>query len=165
MSIEDKIKNSELLVETIGKFPTFHDSEVVQIVLDRGCKPTLLARIYVLKLLGKQDNEAHFDWCRYLVELRFSDIAELALRGFGHQNVLSDLYIEELADNDSGATRYEVVFEYCYGVEAIFTCSEIAVDAVSDAELIKHNPPDEQTLQERQRFVEEHLRMVRGKQS
>jgi hypothetical protein len=36
MSLEAKIKKSELLIEAIGRFPSFHDSEVVQIILDRG---------------------------------------------------------------------------------------------------------------------------------
>lgn len=170
MSIEDKIKKSEWLVETIGKFPTFHDSEVEQLVVHRGeglppRSPYLLAKIFVLKWLGKKESEERDSWCHYLVELRFSDIDDLSLRGFNQQNVLSDLCVEELPATESKSMRYEVVFEYCHGVEAIFTCSEIIVEAVGTAELIKSKPVDEQTLQERQRFIEEHLRRVRRNKS
>jgi hypothetical protein len=167
MSLETKIKKSELLIEAIGRFPSFHDSEVAQIVLDRGeglspHSANLRAKIYVLKLLDKKGAEESRSWHRHLVELRFSDIDDLSLRGFNQQNVLFDLQIEEFPATELRPVRFEAVFVYCYGVEAIFTCSEIVVEAVSAAELRISKPVDEQTRLDRQRLVEEHLRRVRS---
>src|SRR5438046_1060857 len=101
MSLEDKIKNSELLVNTIGRFPTFHDSEVVQLVLDRGdgeptWEPNLLAKIQVMRLVSKDAGEGNYLWGHHLVVLRFSNIDDVNLQGFNLQNVLYDLHIDEI---------------------------------------------------------------------
>jgi hypothetical protein len=167
MSIEDKIKNSGLLVNTIGRFPTFHDSEVLQISLDRGergspSRPNLLAKIHVLKLVSKDDGEGNRLWSKHLVALRFSGIDHINLQDFNCQNVLFDLLIEEIPAPESSATRYEVVFESCYGVGIEFTCSEIAVESVGPAELIKSEPVDEKTKLERQKWLEEHFPKKKG---
>lgn len=167
MTIEDKIKNVELLTEAFGRFPTFHDAAVEQIVLDRGdwksnIRPNLLAKIRALKLVSKDDGNGNWLWSHHLVELRFSGIDDVSLQGFNLQNVLFDLHIEEIPAPESSAKRYEVLFESTYGVGVEFTCSEITVESVGSAELHKNEPVDEKTKQERQRLVEEHLRRKRG---
>jgi hypothetical protein len=173
MSIEDRIKNVELLVNTMGQFPTFHDSEVLQIVLDRGDRKTipanLLAKIRVLKLVSKDDGNGNYLWNKHLVELRFFSIEKVALQGFNFQNVLFDLHIEEISEPLSNEMKYQVVFESSHGVEMEFQCSEVAVESVGSAERIKDEPVDEKTKQERkelfQKLVEEHLRGKRDNES
>lgn len=167
MSLEDKIKNSELLVNTIGRFPTFHDSEVVQLVLDRGegetiWEPFLLAKIRVMKLVNKDDGEGNYIWGYHLVVLRFFNIDDVNLQGFNLQNVLFDLHIDEIPAPELTTTRYEVVFVSCYGVGMEFTCSETIIESVGPLEIIKNQPVDDKTRQERQKLVDEHLRRVRG---
>jgi hypothetical protein len=167
MSIEEKIINSELLTTAFGRFPTFHDSEVVQIVLDRWNReasvgPNLLAKIHVMKLVSKDDGNGNWLWSHHLVELRFSGIDHINLQGFNGQNVLFNLHIEEIPAPESSATRYEVLFESCYGVGIELTCSEIAVESVGPAVLHKNEPVDEKTKQERQKFLEEHFPRKKG---
>jgi hypothetical protein len=167
MSIEEKINNSDLLTTAFGRFPTFHDSEVVQIVLDRwnqeaNVGPNLLAKIQVMKLVSKDDGNGNWLWSHHLVELRFSRIEKVSLRGFNFQNVLTDLYIDEIPASESSPMRYAVLFESCFGVGIEFTCSEVAVESVGPAELIKKEPEDEKAKQERQKFLEEHFPKKKG---
>lgn len=169
MSIEDKIKNVELLTNIFGRFPTFHDAEVVQIVLDRGdwknIPPTLLAKIHALKLVSKDQGNGNYLWSHHLVELRFSDVEDLNLGGWNLQNVLADLYVKEISVPPSSEMKFTVMFESCFGLWAEFKCSEITVESVGSAQLRKKEPVDEKIKQERQRLVEEHLRRKRGYES
>jgi hypothetical protein len=151
MSIESKIKNSELLSEIFGRWPTFHDAEVVQITLDRGdyksnIPPFLLAGIHVLKLVSKDDGYGKYLWSHYLVALRFFGIEGLKLGGWSFQNVLTDLYIEEIPEPRSDESKYQVFFEWCTGLWAEFTCSAIEVESVGPQQISKPKPVDEKTL-------------------
>ncbi len=138
MSIEDKIKNVELLTNIFGRFPTFHDAEVVQITLDRGdwknTPPTLLAKIHVLKLVSKDDGKGNLLLSQYPVELRFSDIEELNLGDWNLQNVLAVLDVKEISEPQPSEMKFKVMFESIYGLWAEFKCSEITVESVGSAE-------------------------------
>ncbi len=57
-----------------------------------------------------------------LTTFRFSEVADLQLAGFNHQNVLWELEISD--DPDSGFT---VSMPTSYGCEASFKCKRIAV--------------------------------------
>ncbi|MBI3654337.1 MAG: hypothetical protein HY231_25195 [Acidobacteria bacterium] len=167
-----KIKNSELLINAFGRFPTFHDAEVVQIILDKGDwqanrPPNLLAKLQVLKLVSKEDGNGNLLWSRHLVTMRFSGIEDLRLGNWQPQNVLWDLLIEEILEPQTNETKFEVRLDSIPGVglSAEFKCIAIEVASVGSAERIKNAPVDEKTQQERMNFVEEYLRKVRSNKS
>lgn len=61
MDATSKIKNSNLLVEILGQWPSFHDAEVLKIVLDRApsgqyCGPNLEAHIHVFQMTSRAPN-------------------------------------------------------------------------------------------------------------
>src|SRR5687768_8660126 len=142
--MKEKIQNSELLIETFGKFPTFYDAEVVQILLKRKNNgkygPTLEASICIINYNSGE---------KFLVKLSFMNIFGLNLENFNYQNVLGDLYVsdfsEEFFENIKHDKRllgvvskteveglnYYVKFEYCFGIEAKFLCSGIVIDSVN----------------------------------
>jgi hypothetical protein len=170
MMIEDRIKNSRLLTEIFGRWPSFHDSTVVQLTLDLGKNETeiptsLSAQIKVMKLVSKDDGNGGWLWSHHLVTLRFFGIDDLKLGGWSFQNVLTDLIIEEITGLQSSPLKYEVVFEWCTGLWAEFKCSAITVESVGPQQIHKNQPIDEKTERERMRLVEEHLRNVRSRRS
>src|SRR5215203_3260126 len=138
-----KIQNAELLINAFGQFPTFHDAEVVQILLKRKNNreycPTLEALIRISNY--KTGN-------KFLVNLLFKYIFGLKLENFNHQNVLGDLYITEFSEEffekskhdkrllgvvskaEIERLNYYVKFEYCFGIEAEFLCGEIIIDSM-----------------------------------
>ena len=142
--MKEKIQNSELLIETFGKFPTFHDAEVVQISLKRKNSgrycPTLEALISISNYNSVE---------KFLVKLVFINIFGLKLENFNYQNVLGNLYVsdfsEEFFENTKHDKRllgvvskteverlnYYVKFEYCFGIEAEFLCNEVVIDSVN----------------------------------
>jgi hypothetical protein len=138
------IQNSELLIDVFGKLPSFHDAEVVQIMLKRNennkrC-PTLEGLINVKQYnLGRS----------FLINLKFTNIFGLKLENFNHQNVLGDLEIEDFSNeywetikndsrllglvsqNEIERLNFHIKFHYCFGIEAEFLCEEVIVDSVA----------------------------------
>jgi hypothetical protein len=75
------------------------------------------------------------------------------------------LYVKEISEPQASEMKFTVMFESIYGLWAEFKCSEIAVESVGSAQLHKNKPVDEKTKQERQKWVEEHLRRKRDYES
>ena len=145
--METFIKDSDLLIQAFGKFPTFHDAEVVEISLKRHFGEELCPTLFAfIRIKNYQTNEI------FLVNLIFKSIFGLRLENFNHQNVLGDLLIsdfsEELFEKIKNDERllgvvgerklenlnYYVKFEYCFGVEAEFLCGEIILKSVRKIE-------------------------------
>jgi uncharacterized protein (TIGR02246 family) len=158
MNGDEKIKNVGLLTEAFGKFPTFHDSEVAQLILDRGDRkagilPSLTAKIHVMKVVDKDATSGDLTWGDHLVTLRFFEVEEVDLTSLNRQNVLYDLLIHETSEPETDQTKLEVCFESTYGLSAEFKCSEIAVESVGPLELHEKEAVDEKTKQQRAEFL------------
>lgn len=153
LGIKNKIQGVEKITEIFGRFPSFHDAEVLKIVLDRSgsgkFKPTLEALVWAWQMTSEVDENRRIvleNHC--LVNLKFSEIANLSLQDFNHQNVINELVIEEVSDkhydlfkSDNEYAKqwveqilkshsFYVKFEYCHGVVADFLCKEITVLSV-----------------------------------
>lgn len=156
MNIDDKVQNVELLINAFGKFPGFHDAEVVRVTLEReynGVKcPTIHALIRGFAYTPIENNpDKKFLRTDYDVNLIFRGILGLKLENFNHQNVLNELIIsdfsrdglERLRGDDRllglvskqqiDDLRFHVKFEYCFGIDAEFLCESIIVDSVTPA--------------------------------
>ncbi|HSK72978.1 MAG TPA: Imm50 family immunity protein [Pyrinomonadaceae bacterium] len=141
--MENKIQNTELLMDIFGKFPNFHDAEVVKTALkrkenDEYCP--ILETSVLIKHYGLGDS--------FLVNFKFKSIFGLKLENFNRQNVLGSLEIQEFDDEyfeslksdkrlRGVTTRQEVEglnfyvrFNYCFGIEAEFLCESIVIESV-----------------------------------
>ena len=128
------IDNVQLLEDVFGRFPSFHDSEVLRIVLSResgSVLPTLEAQIHVFEMTaeirdGKYDLRNHT-----LVTFRFLEIDGLTLDGFNSQNVLNGLTIKDISDQQLEWIKFEVSFDGIYGVDARFKCRAVEIASVA----------------------------------
>jgi Immunity protein 50 len=133
MGSYDKIINIHLLTDIFGEFPSFHDSEVLRIVLDRrdfriDKRPTLAATIHLWKMTSEINKNGCYILSNHtLVTFEFEDIQDLEITDFNIQNVLGCLVISELLDQHSKRTVFEVAFDGIYGVDARFRCRSIRV--------------------------------------
>lgn len=125
------IENAEMVTAIFGKWPSFHDAEVVSILLNRegADGPFLEATIHVSQMTSDIDEKGHFRSIHHtLVTLRFTHILLVGLKWFNGQNVLSNLYIEPLTNGDSEERgAFNILFGSSYGVEAEFNCDRIVV--------------------------------------
>jgi hypothetical protein len=135
MGIESKIQNSHLLTDIFGRWPSFHDAEVLSIVLDRdGARPFtpyLQATIHVFEMTSQIDVRGSYVLKNHVaVTFRFIGIYELRLEGFNQQNVLQGLSIHDVSDRQLERIKFEVSFDGIFGVSAKFQCNSIGIESV-----------------------------------
>jgi hypothetical protein len=138
MEIQDAIKNGKLLTDVFGRFPSFHDAEVLRIKLDRGDRsefdPFLEALIHVFEVTAEVDESGRYRLKNHvLVLFRFSEIINLHLNDFG-QNVLWDLEIIHLSNREHDKVKFKVVFRGIGGLSARFHCDAVSIESVEPYE-------------------------------
>ncbi len=130
-----EIRNSIALTSIFGRWPSFHDAEVLSFALDRAgageCPgPTIEARVHVFRITSAVNSKGSFVLADYtLVTLRFLFVQELRLEDFNHQNALMGLKIADISSRGMENILFEVSFDGAWGLSAKFQCA--AVEAVS----------------------------------
>jgi len=102
-----KIHNVHLLTDIFGRFPTFHDSEVLRITLDRGERgsfgPSLEVAIHLFEMTADVDENNKFVLKNHVsVVFRFSEITNLRIDDFNSQNVINELIIDRHSEQKDG---------------------------------------------------------------
>ena len=127
------IENSDALTAIFGRWPSFHDSEILSVRLDRHGHDafrgsTLEADIHVFEITSEVDGRGYFVLRNHtFVTLRFLQIDELRLDGFNCQNALFDLEIIYVTDRQLEDVKFEVHFRPSFGAGIDFLCKAIAV--------------------------------------
>ena len=129
------IKGAKLVTDVYGRWPTFHDAEVLRIVLDRGTSvdgPTLAMDIRTFEMTNETDAKGYIILRNEkVVSFRFVSVTDLELGDFNHQNVLFDLKIHCVGEEGSD-THFDVSLHPSHGVSALFRCREAVVQTICD---------------------------------
>jgi hypothetical protein len=128
------IENVHLLEEVFGGFPSFHDAEVLRIVLNREktkTLPALEAQIHVFEITSEIKDGRYVLKHHTLVTFQFLEIDGLTLEGFNHQNALHGLSIKDISDYQLENLKFEVRFDGSLGVDAKFKCRAIKIVSVA----------------------------------
>jgi hypothetical protein len=131
------IEGSEKLTDIFGYWPSFHDAEVIELVLWRGdvepevgryIFPVLKAKLHVWELT-KDLNSAGFLVLRHhtLTSLRFHNVNEFRMEGFNHQNAILGLSIDRQDRSEGPSPVLAVQFTPAHGMGATFVCSRVEV--------------------------------------
>jgi hypothetical protein len=129
----DEVSNATALTRIFGRWPSFHDAEVVRVILDRepASGPSLLAMIHVFEMTSEVDPAGFYVLKHHtLVTLRFEDILLENLKWFNNQNVLWDLEIIPVDPDANEGRGLRVEMPSSHGLEAAFLCRRAVVDAV-----------------------------------
>jgi Immunity protein 50 len=133
----DNINGAEQLVAIFGYWPSFHDAEMLWLTLDRqsrgeGCYgPTLDALVHAFEMTSEVDRDGYYVLRNHvLVHLRFSEVVELQIAGFNHQNALMGLALTDVSDRQMERVKWEVRFDSAFGVDASFQCYNLEVVSV-----------------------------------
>lgn len=126
------IENHEVVTAKFGMWPSFHDGEVLRIVLDRSAPSK--ARTPSLEIsirgwiMGPEVTSEGFYQQNHdsVVHFLFEDIFDLEIEGFNQQNVLSSLNLA-LMDSPSGLTALRVELEHCYLFAGEFSAGKAKV--------------------------------------
>ena len=93
-NLTDLVEDASLLTAVFGRWPSFHDAEVVRVLLDRSGPegPTLETQILVFEVTNRVGPTGHYVLENHtLVTLRFLGVALERMESFNQQNVLWDL--------------------------------------------------------------------------
>lgn len=110
----EKIAGEELLTECFGKWPCFHDAEVLSVFLTRSGESVL--RIYPYY----PDKPATVDFV-------LSGITDIELADFSSQNVIHSVHIEKAKDQH-GDDVYRLTLGPCYGVAGRVDAESLRVE-------------------------------------
>jgi hypothetical protein len=117
-------------------WPSFHDAEVLKLVVDRTNVATgeELSPVLDLYLRGWVMSSEVTEQGFYkvhgdaLFHFQFEGVTNLHIEGFNNQNVLSALNLEVVEDpHNQGRNVLQVELEHCYEFEASFTAQRARV--------------------------------------
>jgi hypothetical protein len=108
------IPGAEAVSEWFGGWPCFHDGEVTSLALSR--KGESILRVYPYY----PDNPA-------TVEFVLSEIDNLELVGFSHQNVISDLTVTQIT-GEQGGSLLRLELQPCFGLAGCLDAKQIRVN-------------------------------------
>jgi len=123
------------LIQVFGRWPSFHDAEVIRCVLERadshGAGPSIGADVHVFEMSREVGTDGAYVLKNHrLVSFRFAGVDKVSLDGFNHQNVLSALAILDIRDRQMESLKYEVKFISSFGMGARFLCREVTIERV-----------------------------------
>ena len=122
------VKSAEILTSIFGRWPSFHDAEIVSLLLSRENEaPVVLeVRIHVFEMTSAVDSSGKYILRNHvLVTLKFSGIREdVHIRCFNQQNVIAELHIYTA---EPGEASLRVEMPSLYGVDISFTCDTAEV--------------------------------------
>jgi hypothetical protein len=132
------IINRERLEGRFGEWPSFHDAEIQAVRLDSGQrldgKPSVELDIHVFDADGLLP-DGRVNFTRHtLATLRFEGVEVVMFDGFGPQNVLDELMIEDVGSAAPGAARTVVSLPSNNGLEGTLRCERVIVVGASEFE-------------------------------
>jgi hypothetical protein len=136
------VTGHEMLTCIFGRWPSFHDAEVVDLAIWRGdvdpdrkkyTFPVLTAKILVNELVPEQTNESRLRIVPQAhVTFRFYDVDDLKLDGFNHVNQIVGLSFAiqprgSFTDGSELQPYIVVEFQRGFGIAASFKCFRVEV--------------------------------------
>ena len=118
-------ENAALLVDIFGRWPSFHDAEVLSVNLRRrgALGPTLDISIYVFEMTPEVDASGHYVLRNHTdVVLQFTGVDLQGMAWINSQNVIEDLIMSEIEPAEHEGRRWLVEIVPIYGLGATFEC-------------------------------------------
>lgn len=139
----DVVKGYGKLTEIFGRWPSFHDAEVLSMSLERRGRDEWegpIFRVSVHLFEGVRDNQAS-KGIKYInhaiVTFRFDTVVDLSVANFNQQNAIMDLIFEAGSPRSKDIVwpgpAYRVTFEPSFGVSCSFVCSSVQIDSIQKA--------------------------------
>jgi hypothetical protein len=127
---EPDIPGASNVTEWFGRWPTFHDAEVLSIIMQRSGESRVA--ICAFETTSEVDGSGRYVLAKQAVVTFVLDgfpqdqygITNTRVEFFNHQNVLSSAAVNRRTEG------YELVLEGCHGVDASLLCKHMRVELV-----------------------------------
>jgi hypothetical protein len=114
------IEGASEIVDWFGRWPSFHDAEVLSVVLERASESCI--KIHTFEMTNKVDPRGFYVLQKHvIVSFWFEEVLSLSLTGFNNQNVISGLDLHKTND------EYEMILYACYGVEGRIISKKVRI--------------------------------------
>ena len=138
MHAYESIENHQLVLDTFGHWPSFHDGEVYRLILDRMRKnssgsyyPSIELFIRGWAMTSEVTNQGHYKIENdSIVHFLFEYIEDLELQDLNNQNVLASLDFESILDEDSNI-KLNIQLRHCWGLSGYFSAKKAKVISVT----------------------------------
>jgi Immunity protein 50 len=132
------VEGSDKVERILGRWPDFHDAEVLSITLDRApaeAGPTVQIAVHAFEMTKDVDASGHYVLRNHvLVTFVLHNAEVVRLEGFNQQNVLDGLSFTKPEKPVADTMVVEVELESSFGVSAIFQCARVEVVSVEPCE-------------------------------
>ena len=121
MSTDDQVRSipgADAFITWFGRWPNFHDTEVVRIWLDRAS--TSLLEIHVFNTISTKGHYVREKHAK--LRLVLTEITNCDLTGFNHQNVIDDLDLSKTEDG------YQLTLFPIYGVGGSLSAKSVVIE-------------------------------------
>jgi len=109
------------LVSWFGSWPSFHDAEVLSVMLDRSAETVV--RIHAFRMTKALNATGHFVCDHHVIVSFFlSELENNNLSAFNHQNVIGGLDLQRAANG------FELKLYPCYVVDATFSARSVRIE-------------------------------------
>lgn len=131
----ERIVNYRLVTDWFGRWPGFHDAEILSMVLDRKpleteAGPSLTIRLHAFESTPETDDRGYCKLVKHaIITFEFGGIEEVALEGFNCQNVIFQLDLAQAVD-DQGRSVLDVCVHSSFGVGCEFRSTFARVKSV-----------------------------------
>jgi hypothetical protein len=135
-----RIVNASKLVDRLGRWPSFHDAQILSAVLNSNSKdgPTATFSIHVWNMLSETDERGYYRLDKHtLVELRAAGLLKYEPTDFNQKSIIFNLDVTAEQFEDNPALRLTV--ETSYGPSADILTLSLEVISVQPCDA-KGNP-------------------------
>ena len=114
------IEGEKSVVEWFGKWPSFHDAEIIELHLNR--KGLSRIKIHTWNMTDKVDEKNHYIAEKHaVIEFSLVNVIDMDLLHFNEQNVIFSLNLEK------SELGYKLNLEPCYGLCGFLEAKDIKV--------------------------------------
>lgn len=134
MSIYSEVSGGKALLEWFGEEPSFHDAEILCVVLNRS--GTSMLQVHGWRMTSEITPDGYFVLDRHaVVTFHLTGITDLVLDGFSAQNVVSGVVLRRAAERGRSAylpasassDDFEIELMPCYGLDGFIRAREVSI--------------------------------------
>lgn len=115
------ISGAQQLADWFGRFPTFHDAEILELHLSRSGISWLKIHTWKMSAVINSSNE-YINEKDVVVTIKLRDVSDIDLSGFNHQNVIFSLQISPVDDG------IKLELEPCFGMAGKIIAAQIEIE-------------------------------------
>jgi hypothetical protein len=114
------IENSNLVCDFFGYFPSFHDSEILDVRMDRN-GAVINMTIKAIEMSSEIENGKYLINKECKIEFKFISVLGMELKDFNNQNVLDEIVFKKESKG------IETIIKSSYGLEGYIISSGVSI--------------------------------------